>query len=245
MKHRGILLTLSILLAVGGSAASDPAPRVVTVNGHAEIRVVPDEVILALGVETFDPDLATAKAHNDERMSAVIEAAESLDIAREHIATEHVGIEPIYRYESARREFLHYQVRKTVTITLRDVDRFEALLSAVLEAGANHVHGVEFRTTELRKHRDRARGLAMVAAKEKAEDLARELGESVGRVRSIQEGYTPWWSSYGSWWGRRGGGMTQNVIQTAGPGGGGTAGPTTPGQIAIDARVTVSFELKE
>lgn len=245
MKHPHIILTLIFLLAVGGAAASDPTPRLVTVNGHAEIRVVPDEVILALGVETYDVELATAKSQNDARMSAVIEVAEALGIPREHIATEHVGIEPIYRYESSRREFLHYQVRKTVVITLRDLDRFEALLSAVLEAKANHVHGVEFRTTELRKHRDRARALAMVAAKEKAEDLAKELGETVGRVRSIQEGYTPWWSSYGSWWGRRGGGMTQNVIQTAGPSGGGAAGPTTPGQIAIDARVTVAFELQD
>lgn len=35
--------------------------------------------------------------------------------------------------------------------------------------GSNYVHGVDFRTTELRVRRDRARALAIVAAKEKAE----------------------------------------------------------------------------
>ena len=58
-----------------------------------------------------------------------------------------------------------------MVITLGDVSRFEDLLSDTLLAGANHVHNVEFRTTELRQHRDAARALAIQAAREKAEAL--------------------------------------------------------------------------
>jgi len=53
-----------------------------------------------------------------------------------------------------------------------------------------------------------------------------------------------WWSGYGSGWGSRYGGMSQNVVQS-GPAGGIPEGPTTPGQIAITARVSAIFDLAD
>ena len=54
-----------------------------------------------------------------------------------------------------------------------------------------------------------------------------------------------WWSWYGSWWGAGwGGGMAQNVVQNVESGGPLPEGSIAPGQIAVNARVTVSFEIK-
>jgi uncharacterized protein YggE len=220
--------------------------RLITVNGHAEIRVVPDEVILTVGVETFDLDLDVAKTDNDLRMNGILQATRDFGIRREHVRTDYFSIEPRYEDRRERKEFLGYLVRKTAVITVRDVTEFEALLSSVLEAGANYVHGVDFRTTELRKHRDEARALAVDAAREKAEAMARQLGQEVGAPHAVQEGHSGWWSSYGWWWGPRWrGGMAQNVIQNLGGASEEMEGPTMPGQIAITARVTVTFELLE
>jgi len=105
---------------------------------------------------------------------------------------------------------------------------------------------VDFRTTELRKHRDEARALAIKAAQEKAAALAGELGQTIGQPITISENQSSWWSWYGSWWGYRwGGSATQNVVQNAG-GSGATLGDSAlaPGQIAVNASVTVEFELK-
>lgn len=236
-------IALFALSTVATVAAGDP--RTVTVNGDAEIRVVPDEVVLTVGVETFNLDLASAKSENDARVTGVIDATQKHGVPRERVSTEYLSIEPRYDEQWERRKFLGYLVRKTIVIRLREIDKFEPLLSSILVAGANYVHGIDFRTTELRKHRDHARALAIDAAREKAEALAKQLGENLGRVRSIQEGHSGWWSGYGSWWGSRWGGMSQNVIQNAPSSGGGADGPTTPGQIAVNARVTVTFELAE
>jgi uncharacterized protein YggE len=46
---------------------------------------------------------------------------------------------------------------------------------------------VEFRTTELKKHRMLARKEAAKAAREKADVLATELGAKVGAVRTITD----------------------------------------------------------
>ncbi len=225
-------------------AENPPAPRSVTTTGDAEVRVPPDEVVITLGVETSDKDLDRAKEENDRKVRQVLSVATRYGIEAQHIQTEHISIEPRYSDSYEQKDFIGYFVRKTVVITLRDIDKFEGLLSDVLKGGVNYVHGVEFRTTELRKHRDEARALAIRAAREKAQALAAELGQQVGQPLTIQEDQGGWWSSYGAWWGSRWGSVAQNVSQNTGGGSLSPDGTVAPGQISVNARVTVQFELK-
>jgi uncharacterized protein len=251
MKERTVAivsLALLLILALTAWTEDQPAsaePRRVNVTGEAEVRVVPDEVILTLGIETWDKNLDTAKKQNDAILGRVLALTQELDIAPEHVQTDHVSIDPRYRngyYEE--RDFIGYFVRKNVVITLRDLDLFEDLLGGALEAGVNYVHGVQFRTTELRQHRDEARALAINAAREKAIALAGELGQEVGQPLTIQEEQVGWWSSYNAWWGATwGGAMSQNVIQETGGVSLLADSGLAPGQIKVTARVSVSFEL--
>ena len=231
---------------VQGAPAAPPAQsRSITVSGSAEVRVVPDEVVLTVGVETWDKDINTAKSSNDHIVQRVLALAKDYGIEASHIQTDYVSIEPRYEDGYENRRFIGYFARKTIALTLRDVAQFEKLLSAVLTAGVNYVHGVEFRTTELRKYRDEARALAIRAAREKAQALAGELGQELGEPLTVREEQDSWWASYGAWWSYRGGMAAQNVVQNAGGAGAwDAAGPTAPGQIAVSARVTVGYELR-
>jgi uncharacterized protein YggE len=219
----------------------------ISVTGEAEIRVVPDEVILTLGVETWNKNMEIAKRQNDTIVNRVLALVDDYDIAPEHVQIDYVSIEPRYRsgyYEE--RDFIGFFVHKTLEITLRDLDNFEGLLADSLEAGVNYVHGIRFRTTELREHRDEARALAIRAAKEKAEALAAELDQGVGAPKTIQEVQSGWWSGYNSWWGSSwGNGMSQNVIQELGTGVIAGEGSLAPGQISITAKVSVVFQLTD
>jgi uncharacterized protein YggE len=238
-----LVLTAQLPGQVGAQTVSEE-PRLITVNGTAEVRVVPDEVLITLGVETWDEDLDRAKRENDRRVRQIVALAKSHGVGEQHIQTDHISIEPRYRDSYEKRDFIGYFVRKTIVITLRDLSRFEDLLASVLQGGVTHVHGIQFRTTELRKYRDEARALAIQAAREKAVALAGELGQEIGQPRTIHEDQASWWSWYNSWWGARwGGGMTQNVIQEAGGVAMGEDGALAPGQITVNARVTASFEL--
>lgn len=238
------LLILALSAWTDTQSASEE-PRVITVTGDAEVRVVPDEVILTLGVETWDKKLTKAKKQNDEIVARVLALAADHGVVAEHVQTDYVSIEPRYRngyYED--RDFIGYFVRKTIVITLRDLTRFEDLLADTLDAGVNYVQGIEFRTTELRKHRDEARALAINAAQEKAGALAAELGQTVGEPQAIHEEQSGWWSPYSSWWrGYWGGAMAQNVVQETGSLSPATEGSVAPGQINVNARVSVTFEL--
>jgi uncharacterized protein YggE len=254
MTRRSIIYVAGGLLAILGLAAwthaggttvrGDDALAAtqagqVSVTGDAEVRVVPDEVLITLGVETWDKDLQLAKRQNDAVVKEVLEVAGDHGLEPQHVQTGYVSIEPRYRngyYEE--RDFIGYFVHRTVVITLRDLSRFEALLADALDSGVNYVHGIEFRTTELRQHKDKARALAVQAAQEKAEALAGQLGQSVGEPQLIREEQTDWRSGYGAW---RGAGMAQNVVQEMASGGFSGEGSLAPGLISISARVAVTF----
>jgi len=259
MKHSLAVLVLALaalLLTVtlgAGPAAAQTAPpqdraepRLITVTGEAVVKVIPDEVVLSLGVESSDKQLRLARSLNDARVEQVLAAAEKLGIAAKDIQTDHISIEPRYRDSYEQRDFVGYFVRQAIVINLKDVSQFEDLLTAVLDAGANYVHDIQFRTTELRKYKDEARALAIKAAREKAVALAQELDQNVGKPFSIREDQEGWWSGYNTGWGSAGGlGMTQNVVQNAGTVGMEMDGALAPGQIGVTARVTVSFELEQ
>jgi uncharacterized protein YggE len=235
-------------VACGTSANSTRQPRTINVTGSADVMVVPDEVVFSVGVETIDIVLTKAKNDNDVVIKRVLAQAQSLGVEEKYIQTDYISIEP--RYQDAylkdgyqKRELIGYVVRKDIAFTLKDVSRFEELYSIILESGVNHVYGIEFRTTELRKHRDRGRALAIQAAREKAEALAKEMGQTVGAPLSISENSSWGYRSY-SWWGASSA-ISQNVIQNA-PSQGTSDGSSTLalGQIAINASVSVTFELK-
>lgn len=228
-------------------AAQSAAPRLMSVTGEAEVRVVPDEVVLTLGIETHDNQLAVAKSQNDAIVRKVLALSTEFGIAPEYVQTDYIGVAP--RYPSGCYELcdpIGFVVYKSVVITLRDLTRFEDLLTSALNAGVNYVQGIEFRTTELRKYRDEARALAIRAAQEKAAALAGELGQKAGRVQTIQEQQSSWWSGYGAWWGSRWGSvMTQNTVQEYQGASLGVDSSVAPGQIGVRASVAVSFELTD
>jgi hypothetical protein len=253
-----VVVSLALLLVLGLTAwprtqpptasAAQPATsetRRVAVSGEAEVRVVPDEVILTFGVETWDKNMEIARAKNDAIVKRVLALTEEMGIAGEHVKTDYVSIEPRYQpgyYEES--DFVGFFVQKNIVITLRDLQKFEDLLAGALDAGANYVHGIEFRTTDLRQHRDEARALAIEAAREKAVALAGELGQQVGEPLLIQEEQAGWWSGYNAWWGANwGGGMSQNTIQEIGGVSVLADSSVAPGQIAVKARVSVTFEI--
>jgi uncharacterized protein YggE len=216
----------------------------ICVTGEAEVKVVPDEMHLMLGIESIDKVLKAAKALNDERSKQVLAVAKGYGIPPNQIQTDHLSIAPGHPDYRPTPELV-YTVRKTIAIKLTDTSKFENLLTDLLEAGITHVHGIDFRTSQLKKYRDEARANALNATQQKAEALAKVLGRKAGKALNINEISYGYGGGYNSWWGNR---------WNAGPSQGGTqAGGATPlsedstiplGQISIRATISVVFALE-
>src|SRR5262245_6570593 len=238
---------LCLCLAARASAQAQNAPPhpTISASGTAEIRVAPDEVDLRLGVETRDPKLDEAVRQNENRMTAVLKFLKDSGLESKDIQTDYVEIHPQYNTAANADRVVpeFYLVRRNLGVRLRRVAQFDTVLAGVIKSGANHVMGIEFRTTELRKHRDAARQQAIRAAKEKAVALAQELDAKVGKPQTIHE------QTSGGWWGWSGvhwsqvNPMFQNTIQTTSSGEP-TEANLSVGLIGIRANVNVTFALE-
>jgi uncharacterized protein YggE len=243
----GVGLVAALLCAATASclAGGEAAPkRQIRVTGEAVVKVVPDEVILRLGIETSDKILSHAKALSDQRVKAVTGALKKAGIDPKLMQTDFIHIQPRYKYDYSQQSFIGYFVQTTVEVTVKEITRFESILTAALEAGANYVHGIQFRTSELRKHRDEARNLALKAAREKADDMAATLNQKVGQPITVLESPGTWWSTYDHHWGSRRQAQAQNIAQEGSPADAFVGETTAPGQIGVKAQVQVTFELE-
>jgi uncharacterized protein len=235
----------SFALVRGTAVAAEPETRNVSTTGEAVIYVVPDEVVVGFGVETFKEDLDGARQANDEACARLIKAVRAAGVEEKHIQTDTMTVDIAYKDNGhAAKGIEGYFARRAYSVTLKDVKQFEPLVATALKNGANVIHGFEFKTTELRKHRDEARKRAIRAAKEKAEALAAELGAKVGKPSRIDEGYYGGGSyrSWGGWGGNNWQGNAQVAVQADGPGEGGETMPL--GQVAVRAQVSVTFDLE-
>src|SRR5262245_22053645 len=197
--YRSFALAAVVICSLAARAlgqAAEPKPSI-HVSGSAEIRVAPDEVNLRLAVETRNAQLDEAVKQNDMKTAAVLKFLKEAGIEAKDVQTDYVEIQPQYNTDRREQRIVpeYYQVMRNIGVRLRKVAKFDEVLAGALRNGVNHVLGIDFRTTELRKHRDAARQQAIRAAKEKAVALAGELDAKVGKPTNIQE------QTQSGWWG--------------------------------------------
>lgn len=220
--------------------------RSVQVSGTAVVNVVPDRVLIQLGVQSNGVTPQAVESANSITINKVIGALKAQGIEEKDIVTDWYVIEPIYDDYSSLY-IKGYRINNIVAITLRDISKVNQVIIAALNAGSNQVVNVEFYLSDLRKYRDQARELAMVAAQEKAQDLASAAGAETGCVMNINENT---WSHYnGGWYSQNRDLWTQNTVQNIAPSGGEAgaltdAGPVNLGQISVRAEVSASFSLR-
>jgi uncharacterized protein YggE len=238
----------SVPAAKGGREADTicDTGRSIQVSGTAVVNVVPDRVLIQMGVQSNGTTPQNVETTNSITINSVIQALKALGIEEKDIVTDWYVIEPLYEDYSSLY-IKGYRIHNLVAITLRDIGKVNQVIIAALNAGANQVVNVEFYLSDLRKYRDQARQLAMVAAQEKAGDLASAAGAETGCVMNINENT---WSYYnGGWYAQNRDLWTQNTVQNIAPAGGESgaltgAGAVNLGQIAVRAEVSASFSLQ-
>jgi hypothetical protein len=254
------ILVLTIILALAGASAraqvtgSSPA-KYISVSGTAEVKVTPDLVELSVGVETCDASLKNARKRNDEAIAGALKFLRLSGIADKYIQTDFISIEPV---NENRRDFsgdpsnpdhynniakpTYYRVLKRIGITITNIADFDAILSGVLDKGVNVVQGIEFKTTELRKYKDKAREMAIQAAREKATAMTDALDVQLGKPVNINiNDWSGWGGTHSSNYG--GASYLANVIADTG-GEGGTTRTFAVGQINVSATVNLTYALQ-
>jgi uncharacterized protein YggE len=246
MKKLFLLTAATLMLSVQAFAQNANDRPMIIVSGQAEVMVVPDEVVFKLEADNLNLDLTAAKAATDRDVKEVFALSRAYKIAPQNVQTDYVRVNKRYTdyVQGKPREFRGYGVSQTVVILLKDLSRFDSLLSDLLKAGISDVSDVTFRASQMRKYMDEARAQAMRAAQEKAIALAGAVGQKIGRANNITEVGINVSSAYSSEDSSQASSNYSNTVSSQisrnVPDNQGTI---APGMISITARVTVSFEL--
>jgi uncharacterized protein YggE len=243
------LVMVALMLPLSHAQISDfPKSHLITVNGTAEVKVTPDKAVITINIETMDKDVAISKNQNDEIVKKVIDSCTRLGITASDISTDFINVDSRFQRDYEQKKFLGYNMRRRVAITLKDISKFDNLITELLASGIDGIQDVVFQTTDLRKYKDQARAESIRAAQEKAQAMAKELGQTIGKAISIEERGSNSQSWYNSWYSGYGRNYPNpfNASSEA-PAPANLSDSDTPlalGKISITASVLVSFELQ-
>jgi uncharacterized protein YggE len=224
MRKSAIALVVWLACLTAAHAA-DTAERLITVTGEAMTTAVPDMVTIRLGVATQGKTARDASGANAKLMTAVMAAIKAAGAAERDIQTARLALQP--QFEQTKNGPPHltgFHASNDVTVKLRDIGKLADLIDHAVAAGANEMSGIEFSVSDHSKRLDEARTAAIADAHRKAEIYATAAGVKLGRAVAITEtSASPPPRPVAAF----------RAVST----------PIAPGELALQASVTVSYEL--
>jgi uncharacterized protein YggE len=180
-----VIVLMAAALYAGSQASSDNTERTIHMNGHAEIKVVPDTATLDIGVVVESATANEAVAENADIMSAVIEELKGIGLEERNIRTSHVSVYPVYNYEK-ERTIEGYSASNNVQVTTTMLDRLGDIIDRSAAAGANQIGSIAFSvSTDMQKEmREDLVDEAVEDAASKAGMLAENLGVRISGVQT-------------------------------------------------------------
>jgi uncharacterized protein len=196
------LVAALLALAVAAPAAAQnarlelrPGETLLEVQAEGSELSRPDVMTISAGVVTSGASAAEALRQNSILANRMIEVVRARNVAERDVRTTSLRIVPRFErrprsededLETGRR-IVGYVATNTVELRLRDLGRASELLDALLQAGANNVHGPSFSLSDARPARLAAQRQAVRLAREEADAYADALGLRVARVLRVSE----------------------------------------------------------
>jgi uncharacterized protein YggE len=227
------LLIVAVSTMAWSQEAARETPPVIVVNGTADIRVAPDEATVRIGIVRQASTAQIAQQQASVAAQDILAAVTRLRVPAAQIQTARLTLTPVYaprRPDSAEApRIVAYSAQNVVSIRLEDLSIVGPVIDAGLSAGANQLEGVQFGLRNQLASRERALKEAVTEARKKAEAIASALGVTLAGVLEVVEGgvsVIP--KDYG-------GAMLAQAREIS--------TPVSPGELEIQASVTVRYEI--
>lgn len=208
-NYLGIAGIVGILVVTGSAwsgvrsygRAIDPSSlRSFQVQAEGDAIAVPDVAQFSFSVLTEGgTDLGALQTENTEKMSKAIAFLKDEGVNEKDIKTSQYSINPRRQYYNCSRiggggepcpppDIVGYTVTQSVSVKIRDFTKTGEIVAGVIENGANTTSGLSFTIDDPTSVQNEARKEAIEKAQDKAKQIARDAGFSIGRLISINEG---------------------------------------------------------
>lgn len=220
----------------GVSVPGQP-PQQLRVQAEGRVEATPDQLRLRLGVITEAADAGQAVNKNNQRMTGVMTMLNDLGLDRKELATGQFQIQPQWSQPPRptpatwQREIVGYRVSNDLWIRTTRIDLAGRLLGLAHLSGVNQVGNLQFTIADQDNYQQQAMTLATQKALRQAQALATAAGAELGDILSLTLDTPGGFSAPSPL-------MAEARLMTATD-----AVPVTPGNVDIQATVTVVFEL--
>lgn len=215
--YLGLALVVALFLFAFGylsyvntySQSSQPSSyRTFSVSGEGKMVAVPDVAEFTFSViNEGGKDIAALQKNNVTKVNKAIDFLKGLGIDSKDIKSLSYNLSPRYQtyscnYKIENRssdvcppsEIVGYTISQTVSVKVRDFTKIGDAMSGVVDNGANSVSSLSFTIDDQTALENKARDEAIAQAREKAGMIAKAGDFRVGKLLSIEEGYTPYYS---------------------------------------------------
>ena len=232
---RLVLAACLLLSNAGGVAAQVPAPltNVIVTQGEATLKRAPDRAWLTVSTEARDPRATEARTKNAEAMTIVQAALKGAGVSADALRTTAVSVSPEFDYNNGRSTLRGYVARNQIEVRVDTLDRLSDIIDAVNapKTVAISVNGPRFDLKDERAARNEALRAAVEDAMSRAQAIAAGAKRSLGAIIRIDEGSSGSMPPPMPM-------MRMSAAQATDP-----STPITPGEIEVQARVSVTVEL--
>lgn len=163
----------------------------ITIQGEGKVTAIPDIGEISVGIVTKGKDVAKAQKDNITQFNKLVEALKSAGVEKKDLTTSNYSVNPTYEWPDGRQVMTGYEVRQSLQVKIRDLDKAGDIVSIASQNGVNEVGNLNFTIDEPETLRAQAREKALENAKEKAIALTKLTGSTLGKIVSFSE------SSYG------------------------------------------------
>lgn len=182
MKRILISLVMVFMLVANAQEA-----RTVTVTGTGTVFVAPSSAVINIGVSAEKESVHDAMNTVDTNIAAITEVLREFAIDPSAMQTAYVNLWQNEIWDEAGSTYTFF-ASHNLNVFVSDLTQLSALISKLVDAGANSIGGVDFIAPETPELTSEARERAMESARAAAAHLAELSGGTVGRVLHVQEG---------------------------------------------------------
>jgi uncharacterized protein YggE len=162
--------------------------RSISVNGEATVKAAPDQYVFNPIYEFKNEDKAKALAEQTDKNNQIIAKLKELGVKDSDIKNNASGYSDSYSVEPASPEQTTYSLSLTITVSDKDLaTKVQDYLVSTNPEG-QVTPQASFSETKRKELENQARDMATKDARAKAEQIAKNTGAKLGKVKSIQDG---------------------------------------------------------
>jgi uncharacterized protein YggE len=227
-----LVLAFILCLTTALAQQEKSESRNVQVHGVGTLMTVPDQIRLNVQINTRAESASEAMTQANKKTSDILAVLKGYGLDPKEIQTSRVTVSAILDYQRNIQPppVIGYNGVNEFTVLFKGklMDKVGEFLDKAVSLGVTSFSGLMYESSKQRELERDALKKAAADARERADVLARELGATLGKAMNITESVV----------------SPLPLMRSAMMDASAAAAPVMTGELAINAQVTVTFELK-